>query len=253
MSGVLGGLILKPTAGFSPEAQAVIDRMTGLTAGEKNAIAVFVDAEVINGNWALIDEFWCFGLTTEANALKGWFAKTATNNGATKVSTGFSFNGTTDYVDSNFNLNTDGVKYTLNDALLGCYLYEHTVDGMMFGARSGSDFARMHTVGTAMIVNSDGNRSGLDTENRELSVIIRDSSTNTDHYIDGVLAASPATQTSTAIPNNNNYIGCYNNQGSPDIFLNGIISSFIVGSAIGFDHSSHNTNLNALLTSLGVI
>ena len=111
---VLGVQILRKVS-FSPEAQAVIDRMTGLTNDEKNAIATFVDAEVLNGNWALIDEFWCFKLITEANSLISWKTKIATNNGAVHGGSGFTFNGTNQYINSNYNLVNDSINLSQNN------------------------------------------------------------------------------------------------------------------------------------------
>ena len=69
---------------ISEEAQAVLDRLEGLSATEEQAIIDFVNAEsesLGNSNWRLIDEFYCFSLGG-ANALTGFIAKTAINNGA---------------------------------------------------------------------------------------------------------------------------------------------------------------------------
>ena len=61
---------------ISEEAQDVLDRMnlTDLTSIERTAIITFVNAMSLslgNGDWALIDEFFSFGLTGAVNPLQG--------------------------------------------------------------------------------------------------------------------------------------------------------------------------------------
>ena len=86
----------------SPEAQAVLDRMTGLTETETSAIIALVDAEVAASNWGLIDEFFSLSLSG-ANALKGFKTKTATAvNAPVHSINGYDFNGTTQYINTNF-------------------------------------------------------------------------------------------------------------------------------------------------------
>lgn len=246
-------------AGYSAAAQAVIDRMSGLAAGEADAIAVFVDAEVANGNWALIDEFFCFGLTSEANALTGWISKTATNNGATKVSTGFSFvSASSQYIDSNFNPSTDGNNYTLNDALIGSYIYEDNVTGNIASAISfAAPFSsiRLNSSAKVIRINDNVNLSFADNINKALLVASRTASNARHVYVNGVNSNSDAQVSASPVCDQVIPIGA--NQpaagGGKNFFFEGILSSFIIGAAIGFNHSAHNTNLTTLLTSLGVL
>ena len=247
-----GGLILKPTAGFSPEAQAVINRMTGLTNDEKNAIATFVDAEVLNGNYALYDEFWCYGLTTAANALTGWLTKTATNNGATKTVNGFSFDGITDYVDTNFTPSIDAVKFTSSDCLAGAYQYQKIGDGCVFGSFQSAPNRVTQlfnfSINAAAINAPIGIDSGILADNT-LAVLSRP---DNKLYKNGV-SANMLSATEAALTSIPFYVGCRNSNGSPANFSGGVISTFIIGAGNGFNHLGHNTNINTLLTSLGAI
>lgn len=246
--GVLGGLILR-AGGFSPEAQAVINRMTGLTDNEKTYISTFVDAEVANGNWTLIDEFWCFGLVTAANALVGWISKTATNNGATKTANGFSFNGTSDYIDSNYNPNVDSINYVQDDAMIEAYMYSTSSEGVLMGALAGEN-VQMRQRTTGQFFNSGTFNQSVAIQALDLASFSRINSTNVTVRKNGVTEATPAI-VSTGIPTGSFYIGA--RSGGTALYFGGVLSTVLIGAAIGFDHSSHNTNINTLLTSLGVI
>ena len=239
--------------GFSSEAQAVIDRMTGLTGSEESAISSFVDSLVSNGNWALIDEFFCFGLDTSANALTGWVAKTATNNGATKTANGFVFDGT-GYIDSNWNPSDDGVNYSLNSAQMSTYLHSHTSGTGIVGLRTNGGH-RLEQFTSVISVNSGITWThGVPLTTQTLWGAVRNDSANIRLFKDGVENSSSATA-SLAVPLSPLHvsIGGRNNKGVIDSHITGIISSVMFGGAVGFDHSSYNTNINTLLTSLGAI
>lgn len=263
MAGPLGGLILKPTVTFSAEAQAVIDLMTGLTGTEKNAIATFVDAEVLNGNWnSNYDEFYCFGLVTEANALVGWKGiKTATNNGATKTANGFVFDGTSDWINSNWAPSVDGVKFTLDDALSGVFLYDGAslaTNDLLFGTNDTVKGARVrinHSSANQLkwAVNNNtvvGNKTFKDSN---ISYMVARLATNSARLYENAIIIETTAGISTALADFSIAIAARNQDDVIGNFALCTLSSFIVGSQIGFDHSGFNTNLNTLLTDLGVI
>ena len=61
------------------------------------------------------------------------------------------------------------------------------------------------------------------------------------------------TEVSTGLPAISIFIGAFDNNGTTQNFLIGTASTFIAGAAIGFNQSAHNTNIRALLTTLGVL
>jgi len=114
----------------SPEAQDAIDRWTNPTAAMEDALAVFVDAEVANGNWgtnasnytdAEYDAFWLFGgVNSDVNALTDLHQVnklTAVNNGATRVANGWDYDGTSDRTETGFIPSTLGVNFTAIDRM----------------------------------------------------------------------------------------------------------------------------------------
>ena len=60
-----------PGSDTSPEAQAVLDRMTALNQTEIDAITTFVDGCVADGVWQFIYDFWSWGLNS-ADYLTGF-------------------------------------------------------------------------------------------------------------------------------------------------------------------------------------
>lgn len=238
--------------GFSAEAQAVIDLMTGLTNDEKNFIATYVDAEVSNGNWSSnYDEFWCYGLISEANSLIGWKGlKTATNGGATKTANGFSFNGSSDYIDTNFKPSVDGVNFTQNDALAMSYTYDGLgKTAFVFDSFDGTNSKRTGMRETGFSINGVIVADAISLADEEQIGVVRDGA---DYYLmrDGAVSLSRNT-TSDGLTASNIILGARGDKTTA--FYDGDLSYFVVGSEIGFDHSDHFTNLNTLLTSLGVI
>lgn len=106
---------------YSAKAQAVINRMSGLTTSQKDAIAAFVDNLDATGDYDYIKDFWMFkGLGSEANSLKGWKGSLGSTDGSPtwNNSIGFSFD-TTNYVDTGYNPDTHGDTVTSQLISLG--------------------------------------------------------------------------------------------------------------------------------------
>lgn len=256
----------------SQEAADALNRFTGLTQTEIDAITVFVTAEVLNGNWgtnaatyadSLYDAFWCFALTTEANALIDMhqvLKLTAVNNGATKVSDGFSFDAVDDFIDMKYNPNVDGVNVSLNDMTMGVFVKVDTnnyaAQKSIFGGFTAGDILRwQQRIGQYRpSINSAGNVAVVATPNLTDSLIMlrRVSSTDADPFINGVIQAKAA-DTSGSLSNEDIVVGAQSVSTVKSEFWDGTLSTFMAGGAVGFDQSGYNTNIVTLLTSLGVL
>jgi len=263
-------LFMQGAAGFSASAQLAINRLTAPPVAFQNAMAVFIDANVLNGNWpdadnpgsGLIDEFYYSGGAgvTLANSLTGWIAKTATNHGATKINDGWSLNNaTTDWIDTNFNPNVDGSQLSLNDMLVGGYVKTDNNPGgvsrVLCGSVGGGGRTILYRAGSdKIIIELNQNAAGVNTAepvfgNDSLHIAVREASNIIRYYKDGALNASD-NDLSTSLTNADLEIGSLVN-GTFGNF-NGTISMKVVGAAIGFDHAGFDTSLSTLLTSMGV-
>jgi hypothetical protein len=240
----------KRAGGYSAEAQAVIDRMSGLTVGEMNAINAYVNAEIAAGNWDLYDEFYCFKLITEANALKGWKLNTATKSGAIKTLEGYNC-GIGKTVRCYFTQN----KYTLSNALASVFLKTVTppvaAPVYIFFC---PENARLTLWNNALPLTNILCR--VNDVNNSMAI-------SEDIYVNDVnLTACRVAAIDVRLYKNGTSIGLLTNQGSAGLASGSVIithstqglecvcSSICIGAGIGFNHSGHYTNLTTLLNSL---
>jgi len=114
---------------YSPEATAVFNKLSSLTTTEKNAIAAFVDSQVLSGNWDKLTFYQDYELVQTSNIRLDWIGGTNAEIGLLTGLThipgkGISFNGSQarGYL-SNYNSTLDsGVG---NDNLIfGVFLQE---------------------------------------------------------------------------------------------------------------------------------
>jgi len=249
-------------AGFSADAQAVINRMTAPSSLEQSSIATFVDTLVADGNYALLDEI--FGLSLgSTNGLIGFKGlATATNQGATFDINGASFvAASTQYIDTGFNMATDSVKYTLDDALIteytkvmnptGGQLRPFGVSNAGFTAQA-SMTDRTGSNGSTYINGANvSHGTGVMTSD-QTRAIVRESNLIHKVYNDGVKVID-GSKASVEIPNGNMFLGAYNIIGTgASGYYTGTISLFAIGAAVGFNHVAWNTAVRTFLTNLGL-
>ncbi len=259
---VLAGLEGSPA--YSPEAQAVFDRMpTTPTEAQKAPIANFVDSQQAIGNWAKIDDFFFFTNAlgwNESNSLTGWKLKTASKIGIPTLGAGgFKFNGTDQAIDTNYNPSVDAINYSQNDALAGCYNYGEDsitsgVTELFTNFDSGGSRSRIsYNVGTSSQIQLNS-ANAVDTSEitapaLSLLMVTRDAS-NCYAFKNGVQNGVRAIGGDLTVGNKTWHIGSRDGVAA---FYDGRITSAVLGSAAGFNHASFNTDLVSLLTAFGVL
>ena len=117
-------------SGFCAEYQAVYDSLTtppsaGIAAAQNTMWCALVDAGIA----AKIDVFYLFAQTinTAGEALVNWknpgtFDATAYNSPVFVALEGFTSDGISKYIDTNWNATVNGVNYTLNDCSMAGYV-----------------------------------------------------------------------------------------------------------------------------------
>ncbi|GAF76449.1 unnamed protein product, partial [marine sediment metagenome] len=126
---------------LTQEAKDTIDRLNGLgnglTPAEAQRVGVFVDAEVANGNWDRIDEYYCYALTDSVARLAGFKFDLGTEQGGALtwiVEQGFTGATALGFL-SGVNLNAL-TNLAQNNAFAGAYLTQFTPDPRyMFGTQ----------------------------------------------------------------------------------------------------------------------
>lgn len=239
---------------------AIISSYPGtLTATEEALLTTFWDAEATNGNAFKLDRYVCMALSDPLNAVWSPIQQTAmtpVNAPVHDPNFGFIYDGATNYHDSGYNPFTDGKNYKQNDALMGAFLSAiQLTDAMaLFGA---NDAIRNTYIidlfnGTVrMPLNSGVTAFNHTLLNNSLYVLSRDNSADNDLFKDGILL-NTITEVSTGIADFNILIGVRPNVGAPTNFLDGTISSFLAGAAIGFSQSDFYNHQKALLDGLRV-
>jgi hypothetical protein len=265
---VQSGAVDHPSAGYSEDAQAVIDLMDSVSTPEMDAIAAFVDSQVTSGNWAKIDEFFCLALnSTVDDWLTGWKGLSiATNNGATHGANGASFTSG-QYIDSGLHRsNTAQMFADLPNQLMGVYCHSFDYTGTGISYLCGNYAVR----GTYLCHPGSGTQEiqGVATNsNTSLVAFARNQADVGGHFyaidgnandpllfMDGVSQTRTKTTTTSTAPFNDTtfYIGTRNQNGTANTVYDKTITSFVVGTAAGFDHANFYTHLMTLHAALGV-
>lgn len=124
---------------FTAEYKAVLDRGTALsytlpTTANQQKQNKLLKSMKADGSWAKLDVFYVFAVDNNASAFATLNWKNPNSNQSTLVNSptftnnaGFTGNGTSSYIDTNFNPSTQGVNYTLNNASM--YFFPHAFAG----------------------------------------------------------------------------------------------------------------------------
>jgi hypothetical protein len=206
-----GGVIV-----FDTDYQAVLDYATtqGYTlpsAGQQILQNQLVADLKTGGIWSKLDTFAVFATDGDSDfALIDWIRLTqytAVNSPSFTTNEGFQGNGTSSYIDTNFNPLTNGVNYTLNNA--SRYFFPHAFSGA--GRIDGNT-----STGQNGIVRASSNTQRINSTNNTLAIafdytavidpksIHRASSLSVDLF-NGTVGTT-ALQTSAAILNSNQFV-----------------------------------------------
>jgi len=195
------------------------------------------------------------GETSEAslkNLAKNAHHATAVNAPTFTTLEGFTF-ANTKYLNTNYNPNTQGVRFTLNDCSLGIYSRTSAAQATTdIGIRSGTTdivilcrytgdncYCRLNNVNSASI-------DGANTEGKGMFIASRHNSAGTD--LDGyknktAITHYTNTPTSVAVPSLNLFIGCMNIGGNPLDFSTRQYSFVFAGKSLTQDNVDDITDL----------
>jgi len=245
-----------PDVAWSATVQGVVDRLIDATILELDSIQTLVNRGVTNGWWVLLDEIYSFSLSG-SNNLAGFKIVTPTNSGATFDINGATFAGG-QHIKSGYIPSVDGVKYTLNDAMGGVYIFDNepTQNTKQFLGGFGVTGERL----TLFYQNNpqvSGNINDLGQPNLagdptgNLLAMRRENAAGKAWVRDGV-EESDDSSSAVGVPNVEMYIGARNNNGTADIPWTGTISIAFFGAGATFPHSDFNTDIRNYLTNLGM-
>lgn len=226
---------------YSTEAQQYFDRLpTAIPDDTLAFIAAFIDSMQGRGYWTRVDEAWLLANKTSANALIGMKGLSNATIGGTITFTpyrGFTSNGTTGYINTNFNPATDGAQFNQDDCGFGFYSRtDQQSEGHDFGGRDATNFTRIKSRSTANVVDTWVNQSVTNTSRANTSstgfiYANRTAATVYGTYRNGVVIVSVNTGSSTGLLNVDMSLGGQNNQGVVANFTTREYSFAMVGDA----------------------
>lgn len=248
-------LVKHPTdvAGYSAEYQSVYDAFTSKPDASVAAIwNTFVTSCVGTGEWLKFDALWIYAAHTNATgeALINWISPgtydaTLQNAPTFTAYEGFTGNDVNTAIKTGFNLTTHGVKYTLNDCSVGIYIRTENASAKPdFGVTDGTNlcigYARNPT-NAACRINNNSITYVANTDSRGFYIMNRTASNVQDIYKNGVLGKHD-TDASVAIPNEEMYVLCFNDNGASASSGERQASMFYIGSGMTTTNITNITN-----------
>jgi surface protein len=243
------------------EYQAVLDYATTQTytlptISQRNQQNLLLYNLKDAGIWTKLDTFAVFATDGDSDfALIDWkrlIQYTAVNSPTFTMNQGFTSNGTSSYILSNFFPLTSSVNYALNSTSFGVYQTQN--DNSIFNAHgiyssnNSGIYLNPKTVGGPIRSwnnSNSGVSTGVVSDRNGLTSTIRTDSTNVNHYRDSSLVASYSRST-TALPSNNVVLLA---SGSPTTvldFCTDTLHSAYLGS--GLTTTEHSNFSAALIT-----
>ena len=203
---------------FDADYQAVLTYATsqGYTlpsGGQQTLQNDLVVALKAAGVWSKLDTFANFATDGNSDfALIDWKRLsdyTAINSPTFTSNQGFTGNGTSSYIDSNFNPNTSGVNYTLNDASISIWNNTFVSNNFISGViSSAKNCLRMSASSANVRINMDNNNFtpsvNLSDASKKLRQLNRTSSNDVTAFQD--TTSSNHTGASVSIENENQLI-----------------------------------------------
>ncbi len=209
--------ILAGSGGSSALDPDTVNYLNNLTGTIPDSVKFAVNDLVLklkaDGNWGEIDRLWLLNMPHAQNGLVNLVAPTTTqnmtNNGAVHTPfEGYKGNGTSAYMDTNYNPAVDGVKYVKGNSSLGCFVLKHSFykefdmgsyDGNFLVQNLISAFANDNVTYGSSLTDSSVSAGGSPTEGEGLTSVSCSGNTLT-LFRDGV---SVANQVKTTLPPSN--------------------------------------------------
>jgi hypothetical protein len=211
--GIIGSSIVQ--FAFDADYQAVLDYGTTQGYTLPSASQQLLQNQLVvdlkdGGIWDKLDTFAVFATDGDSDfALIDWINLsdyTAYNSPTFTTNQGFTGNGSSAYIDSNFNAFTNGINYSLNSASIGGFMRIYSAssgssDGIIY-ADDGSTRAWLRYTSTRTYLNNllFQLHSSVVYGDNKFSSYVRTSSSNIGVYVDGGFTQN-VTINSVAIPN----------------------------------------------------
>lgn len=246
---------------YSAQARAFFSRLsvqpTDTRKGQYNTL---ITSLVSAGVWAKLDALYMFAAADQATALTNLvsssYGATAVNSPTFTTDQGFNGNGSTSYVNTNFNPATAGGQFSLNSAHFGIWDLTATpqVGVVQGGSYNGTQFSYVafQSSGNATgSLNSSLFRSTAQSDTGGFQIVSRTDASTIALYKNGSQILTDAANTSQAIPSLSLFICGRNSSGSLNAPTTDRIGVALAGS--GMTSADQLATYNALHTYLQAV
>jgi hypothetical protein len=240
---------------FDADYQAVLDYATtqGYTlpsAGQRTLQNQLVVDLKAGGIWSKLDTFAVFATDGDSDyALIDWKRLsdyTAFNSPTFTTNEGFTGNGTSSYINTNWNPNTQGVNYTQNDACFGGWRLNNINNPASRFMGATITISMRDDNNVVHRINGSGNASSsLNGAGIGLRVLNRTNSTDIQMIVDNTLQTS--TQTSVTPPSSNLHLL---SRGDGSSFSLSQIATALAGANLVTESTDLYNALNTYITSI---
>lgn len=228
-----------------------------------NTVSALIRGLDSDGVWSVLDRLWLFAAENSTQARRDLVARTVAspqNSPTFTANRGYTGDGVSSYVDTNFNPSTAGGKYTQNDASYGAWV--ETADGSPGTPRAmGNDGVNASELRISATNYQGGINSGAYTDSLVAStttgllVLTRPAASGVGsqniYRNGGSLVA--ANQASTALPNRTFFVLATNQAGSvAGPSTSRIAAAFAGGSLTAAQVASLYARLRTYMTAVGV-
>lgn len=254
---------------FEKEANSLFDRMSVKPTIKRAKICSDLIKDLKGyGIWIKLDALYVLAAHSEQAGLLNWISNSnnATASGSPTFTSdeGFTFNGSSNYLDTNWNPNSHASNYSMDDACVGVYVRnnvaEDATDIGWYDSASANcrTLIRSRNAGDeirAYIHNVTANDVGTITNSRGLTVINQIDDLTLRVFKNGSKIGNDISN-STPQPNfssftYNFFIGASNNSGSDVAHCTKQIGLALIGAALSGKHSDLHTAIEKYMDAIG--
>lgn len=249
--------------GFDADYQAVLNRGTTLGYSLPTGTALSSGDTLVRdlksaGVWDKLDLFYVFATNGDSDfATLNW--KTPASFQATKVNAptftsleGFTGDGATSYLNTNWNPTDNGLNYVQNSASFGFYARQIcSASDARIGSRVAFNNKMSYDFGTVSFqINQNTQDSFAGNNSSGLRHINRSGSASAQRYINGSINGTTSTLSSS--PNNFDfYLLAINSGGSALLFSNNQLSIAFAGADLSAEASDFFTAIETYMDAIG--
>jgi hypothetical protein len=265
------GIIGSSIGGFDADYQAILDYATTQSYTLPSASQQILQNQLVldlkaGGIWSKLDTFGVFATDAEDSpgsgtsnfALIDWIRLSqysAINSPTFIPNEGFQGNGTSSYLNSNYNPATSAVNYLLNDASFGVYLLQNSNGNYCHLGAFTSDVSQriqlvINRFANLTRVNDGGGFFPLTSiTSTGLIFANRTDSLTTNIYRNNTLQETK-TEISGSIPNLNVHVLAWNFDGTPGFYTVDKTSMAYMGANLTSQASDFSAAINSYMTSI---